>query len=122
MVSLADTWMDRKLATRVDPSKLAANIVTGDSLGQRTRVAGDGPIVVDHSSCSVDCMQGALALLRLVPPVGFFVWLSPFWRKGTASLSLVWGWIVLACIITFSPSGEAMPGTYWQGCRLPMIQ
>lgn len=93
--------MDRTLVGRADPSRLAANTATGDSLGQTTRVAGDGPIVDDHDSCFFGYMQGGPGPLRRAPPLGSFFWLAPSWRKGTVGPSLVWGWKMLACIITF---------------------
>jgi hypothetical protein len=98
---LVGTWTDRTLAVTADPSRLAANTATGDSLGQTKRAAGDGPIVGDHDSCFFGYMQGEPGLLRRAPLVGSFFWLAPSWRKGTEGPSLVWGWKMLVCIITF---------------------
>ena len=98
------------MAAKVGPSMPAANIVTVGSPEQKMRAAGDGQIEVDdHNSYSSGYMQGGLEPLRYVPLVGSFFWLAPFWRKGTVTPSLVWGWRVLACIIT-SPNGEATFG------------
>lgn len=92
-VLLVGTWMDRTLAGTADPSRLAANTATGDSLGQRTRVVGDGPIEDDHDSCFFGYMQGVPGPLRRAPPVdsSSFFWLAPSWRKDTVGPPLVWG-------------------------------
>lgn len=110
LVGWVDTLMDHRLAVKVGPSMPAANTLIVYSLGQTMRAAGDGQIEVDdHNSYSSGYMQGELEPLRYVPFVGSFFWLAPFWRKGTVIPSLVWGWRVLACIIT-SPNGEATFG------------